>query len=103
MAAWLSIQGNATLVPDSYDGVLARDDQRAEWASLARSRAIPVLRAAIAYLENRPDIRRDRIGLIGFCMGGGTMALDAAPEEPSLAALVVYYGLPSDMSAANRV
>jgi carboxymethylenebutenolidase len=47
--------------------------------------------AGIRYLRVLPDVRRDRIGIVGFCWGGG-MAFVTATKLPDLRAVVVYYG-----------
>jgi carboxymethylenebutenolidase len=50
------------------------------------------LRSAVRYLRaERPETRQQRVGCVGFCMGGGLSALLAC-EEPELAAAAVYYG-----------
>jgi fermentation-respiration switch protein FrsA (DUF1100 family) len=43
--------------------------------------------AAVAWLRNRPDVTRDRIGGIGFSVGG-EMLLDTAASNPGLRAVV---------------
>jgi carboxymethylenebutenolidase len=47
--------------------------------------------AGIKYLRVLPDVRRDRMGVVGFCWGGG-MAFITATQIPALRATVVYYG-----------
>ena len=39
----------------------------------------------------QPNVKKDRIGSIGWCMGGG-YSLDVALQEPTLAATVINYG-----------
>jgi carboxymethylenebutenolidase len=66
---------------------------------LPRDRALRDLKAAFAYLQGRADVRKDRIGAIGWCMGG-MYSLALATEEPRLAAVVAYYGAPPTDAAA---
>src|SRR3981081_2855596 len=49
------------------------------------------LHAAFEFLASQSNVRKDRIGSIGWCMGGG-YALDVALQEPTLAAVVINYG-----------
>ncbi len=53
---------------------------------------IPPLRKAVGYLRaERPESTGQKVGCVGFCMGGGLSALLAC-EEPELACAAVYYG-----------
>jgi carboxymethylenebutenolidase len=48
--------------------------------------------AFLAYLAGRPDVAGDKVGTVGFCMGGG-MALTAAGFHPDrVAAAVSFHG-----------
>ena len=47
--------------------------------------------AATRYLRGRRDVDPDRIGSVGFCMGGGLSAL-LAVLDPKLRACVILYG-----------
>jgi carboxymethylenebutenolidase len=48
----------------------------------------------MAYLRRQPFVNGDRIGMVGFCLGGG-IAWNVAIREPSLRAVVPFYGNPS--------
>jgi carboxymethylenebutenolidase len=51
------------------------------------------LRSAVRYLRSeRAETRMQRVGCVGFCMGGGLSALLAC-EEPELGAAAIYYGV----------
>ncbi len=49
------------------------------------------LTAAANYLKRQNFVRADKIGVIGFCWGGGK-ALAFTTRDPDLAAAVIYYG-----------
>ena len=40
------------------------------------------LHAAVEFLKSQPNVKKDRIGSIGWCMGGG-YSLDVALQEPT--------------------
>ena len=62
---------------------------------------IPNLGAAFDYLKARPDVDPERVGVVGFCMGGG-LAARVAVTRPDVAAAVVYYGpMPAPDQAAS--
>ena len=47
--------------------------------------------AAMAYLRRQPFVLADRIGMTGYCFGGG-VTWDVAIKEPTLRAAAPYYG-----------
>lgn len=52
---------------------------------------LPDLQDAVKYLTGRPDVKKNAIGVVGFCMGGmlsGALAASGA----DIAAAVIYYG-----------
>lgn len=86
-------QGYVALAPDLYRGKNTTDPDEAHelMRGLPEDRAIADLKAAWAHLASRDDVDPERIGVIGWCMGGG-YALSLAAEEPRLAAAVIAYG-----------
>jgi carboxymethylenebutenolidase len=61
------------------------------------------LHAAFEFLASLPTVKPDRIGAIGWCMGGG-YSLDVALQEPTLAADVINYGhLATDPDALKKI
>ena len=101
----LAGEGYVALAVDLYRGkVTANPDEAHQLMNgLPPDRAMRDLKAAFAYLQGRPDVKKDRIGVIGWCMGG-RYALALATEEPGLAAVVAYYGAPpTDPAAIARI
>jgi carboxymethylenebutenolidase len=95
-ASKLADQGYVALAVDFYRGKVATTrDEAHELSRVPADRVKRDSRAAFAYLQSRPDVKKDRIGAIGWCWGGG-YSLQLAIDEPQLAADVVNYG---DVSA----
>jgi carboxymethylenebutenolidase len=86
-------QGYVALAPDLYHGHVATtpDEAHELMRGLPEDRAIADLKGAFEALAARPDVDPARIGVIGWCMGGG-YALQFTAAEPRLAASVVNYG-----------
>jgi carboxymethylenebutenolidase len=105
-AAKLAGQGYVALAIDLYRGKVADNPDLAHelMRGVPEDRAIRDLKAAFDFLASQPNVNKDRIGAIGWCMGGG-YALDAALAEPQLAATVINYGHlatePSELKKIN--
>jgi carboxymethylenebutenolidase len=50
------------------------------------------LDAGVAFLEQQPGIKAGKIGVVGFCFGGG-YTLNLAAHNPKIQAAVCYYGV----------
>ncbi len=57
---------------------------------------------ALDYLRSRPDVRAERVGSLGFCMGGGLTAR-LATLSPSLRAIVIFYGENPPLDAVGEI
>lgn len=104
-AAKLSDQGYAALAIDLYRGKVATtaDEAHEIMRGVPEDRAQRDLHAAYIFLQAQPGVRKNRIGAIGWCMGGG-YSLDVALEEPDLAADVINYGhLATDPAALKKI
>src|SRR6185295_11191629 len=68
----LAAEGFVALAPDMYDGRVTSDatEARQLLMSLDQALALQKLDGAVTFLKANPDVRKDRIGVIGFCMGG---------------------------------
>jgi len=98
-------KGLVALAPDLYRGRTASSPDEAHelMRGLPEDRAMADLKAAVDYLAARPDVDPKRIGVIGWCMGGG-YALRLATIEPRLKATAVNYGsLVTDRDAITRI
>ena len=98
-------QGYMTLAVDLYRGKVAYDPNLAHELSrgLPQDQAIRDLKAAFDYLASRPDVRKDKIGSVGWCMGGG-FSLLLAVNESKLAACVINYGsMPTGKDEIQRI
>ncbi len=105
MAEELAREGYVTLAVDLYRGRVTRNPSEAHelMRGLPEDQAIRDLKAAVSYLRGRSDVHGDRIGSIGWCMGGG-YSLALAINQPDLAACVVYYGrLATDKRLLDRI
>jgi carboxymethylenebutenolidase len=104
-ASKLSDQGYVTLAVDLYRGKVATTPDMAHelMRGVPEDRAKRDLHAAFEFLASQPNVKKDRIGSIGWCMGGG-YALDVALQEPTLAADVINYGhLATDTDALKKI
>lgn len=92
-ASKISDQGYVTLAIDLYRGKVTTNPEEAHelMRGVPEDRAAQDLRAAVAFLKSQPNVKKNRIGAIGWCMGGG-YALDVALQDPTLAADVINYG-----------
>jgi carboxymethylenebutenolidase len=92
-ASKLSDQGYVTLAIDLYRGKVGTTPEEAHeiMRGVPEDRASRDLKAAYEYLASRPNVKKDLISAIGWCMGGG-YSLDVALQEPELAADVINYG-----------
>jgi carboxymethylenebutenolidase len=86
-------QGYVSLAVDLYQGKIAKDRDQAQSLSqsLSKENAVADMRAGMAFLKARPNVQGDKLGSIGWCMGGG-YSLFLAMASPDLAACVIYYG-----------
>ena len=104
-ASRLADQGYVALAVDLYRGKVAAtpDEAHEIMRGVPEDRAQRDLHSAFQFLSSQPDVRKDRIGAIGWCMGGG-YALDVALAEPTLAAAVIHYGhLATDPESLKKI
>jgi carboxymethylenebutenolidase len=89
----LAAQGYVALAPDLYRGKVT--DDRAVASQLLKGmpqdRALRDLKAAVDVLAKKDNVKKDKIGSIGWCMGGG-LSLRLSLNEPQVVACVICYG-----------
>jgi carboxymethylenebutenolidase len=94
--AWrLAREGYVAIVPDLYHGKVPADAEQAHviMRGLEEPVALAELDAAVSWLRAQPRLAKKKIGVIGFCMGGG-LALKLALRNPEIAGTVTFYGSP---------
>jgi carboxymethylenebutenolidase len=104
-ASKLADQGYESLAIDLYRGKVATTPDMAHeiMRGVPEDRARRDLHAAFEFLQSQPNVKKNRIGAIGWCMGGG-YSLDVALDEPTLAADVINYGhLATDSAAIQKI
>jgi carboxymethylenebutenolidase len=93
----LSDLGYVALVVDLYSGKIGTTADQAHeiMRGVPDDRAARNLHAAFEFLKSQPNVKKDRIASIGWCMGGG-YSFNVALLEPTLRADVINYGPPSN-------
>jgi carboxymethylenebutenolidase len=86
-------EGFVALAPDLYHGKLAKSPDEAGKLMMAMriDEAEKDLRGAAEYLLDHDATTGDKVGTVGFCMGGA-LSLYAASKNPKVGACVVFYG-----------
>jgi carboxymethylenebutenolidase len=83
--------GYVAIAPDLYDGGRIGCVVRTVIDSSGRpGKTLPIIAAARAHLAALPEVDAARIGVTGFCMGGGFALLAAADDAYAVAA--PFYG-----------
>lgn len=86
-------EGYVGIAPDLYhrEDPNSSDDALTRMGRLRDTNIVKDVLATIEHLKSLPEVRGDRIGITGFCMGGRVAYLMAA-HSPDLKAAVVFYG-----------
>lgn len=84
--------GYIAAAPDLYhrDGPDCKDDIVTRRSRLSDRRIINDIAATVNFLQRRDSIARERIGIMGFCMGG-RLALLGAATNPAFKVAVAFY------------
>lgn len=89
-------------LPSSMFGLYPADSGRAYISRLTPNGVTADLNAVYEYLNSLSAVRKDQIGAIGFCWGGG-QTFRYATNNPKLKAAVVCYGPAPDTAAMARI
>jgi len=87
-------EGFVALAPDLYHGetTTSPDEAGKLMMALDIGRAEKDLRGAVKYLSGHERVEGERVGTVGFCMGG-VLSLYAASKNEQVGACVVFYGI----------
>ena len=98
MADRLAGEGCVARAPDLYHGELAEHDEMDKAAHLMNTlpgdRAARDMLGAVDYLLARDEVVGDKVGVIGFCMGGMLSLILGAIGGDKIGAVAPYYGAP---------
>ena len=100
----LAAEGFVALAPDLYQGRLAKtiDEAKALRGQMDEPKMEAATRAALARLQAQPGVAPDRLGAMGFSMGGEWSGLLSEWYPAAIRALVLVYGAaPADFVAAR--
>lgn len=91
----LAGEGFVALAPDLYGGKVAHDSDEAGamMSSLPVEKAAQDLGGAVDFLLGHEAMTSDKVGAVGFCMGGGFVLLLAAQQGDKVGAAVPFYGV----------
>lgn len=105
VARRLAVAGFMALAPDgltSLGGYPGNDEEgKAMQRKLDGAKLLEDFIAGFEYLKHRPDCT-GKVGVVGFCYGGG-VANEMAVRLPDLAAAVSFYGMQPDAKDVPRI
>jgi carboxymethylenebutenolidase len=99
----LAAEGFVALAPDMYDGKVTTDPTEARQLLMAMDQAAALqrLHGAVEYLRGSANVLKEKIGVIGFCMGG-FLALNLACHNRDIRVATPFYGrIPPDSVLDN--
>src|SRR5262245_50896589 len=104
VAVRIANEGYVVLTPDLYyrelpNNKFGYDEVEPAMSMMYRLGSKSVeedIRAALAYLKSRPDVYADRVGVTGFCLGGGLTFMTACKLSAEIAAAAPFYGMVRD-------
>ncbi|GAA1408727.1 carboxymethylenebutenolidase [Glutamicibacter uratoxydans] len=103
----LAAQGFVALAPDLFGGWITHDGEEAGrmMSELPEEKGAELLAGAVDFLLGSEAVTSSKLGVIGFCMGGGFVLQLAAQQGEKIAAAVPFYGVgqgvPNDFSGVR--
>jgi carboxymethylenebutenolidase len=91
----LAAEGFVALAPDLYGGTTTHDaaEAGALMQKLPVQEAARDLAGAVDYLLGHEAVTSQKVGAVGFCMGGGFVLVLAAQQGDKIGAAVPFYGV----------
>ncbi len=88
--------GFVALAPDHYRGARTTEPDEAQklMMGLKIDQVVRDIAGAAAYLVSRADVTSDKVGTVGFCMGGGLALLAGTASEHVVATSDFYPATP---------
>ncbi len=88
-------EGFVTLAPDLYHGETTTEPDEAGKLMMALNldQAGRDMAGAVTFLQSHDAVAGHRIGVTGFCMGGGLALVLACQQPDAVAACVPWYGI----------
>lgn len=87
--------GITALAPDLYRGETTTEPDEAGKLMMALNvdRAVRDMAGAVAFLGDHESVTSDKVGVVGFCMGGGLALVLACARPDDIGACAPFYGL----------
>src|SRR5512143_2910440 len=101
----LAREGFVALAPDLYHGQAADEPDEARKLAMAldAQRAMQEIAAAARYLKKMPNVAPQKVGVVGWCLGGGLSLSTAAHHSDLIGAAVAFYGRPLTASDTAKL
>ncbi|NJL03313.1 MAG: dienelactone hydrolase family protein [Chloroflexaceae bacterium] len=98
-------QGFVALAPDLYNGVSTTepDEARKLVMELDMMQAVQEIGQAAEFLLAQDYVIGEKVGVVGFCMGGGLALQTALNKSDMIGASVAFYGRPLEVGDAARM
>jgi len=91
-------EGFVAMAPDLYRGDIAEHTEMDKashlMSTLPMDRAARDMGGAVDFMLGNAAVRGDKIGVVGYCMGGMLALLVAAQQGEKIGAVAPYYGAP---------